>query len=247
AAWVIGPNQGGVVGGGGGRIPAKSKRAGVQAVLFDLDGVLVDTARFHHLAWKRLADELGVAFNEKISDGFRGVGRMECLEKLLGKFSKGLAAEEKRVLADRKNGYYLEQVMTLRPGDLAAGARHLAMMLRAAPPGGVRMGLVSASKNARLVLELLGITDWFDAIVDGTDAVRSKPDPQGFLLCAKKLRVEAEQCVVVEDAEAGIRAGQAAGMVCVGIGASAVGADCVVKSVGELTVERIDSIWANSE
>jgi len=118
------------------------------------------------------------------------------------------------------------------------------MRLRAC---GIRMGLVSASRNARLVVELLGIGDWFDAIVDGGDVTKGKPDPQGFLLCARRMRVEAEQCVVVEDAEAGIRAGKAAGMVCVGIGASAVGADVSVRGVGELTVEGIEKIWGNVE
>ncbi|MGN6367309.1 MAG: beta-phosphoglucomutase family hydrolase [Phycisphaerae bacterium] len=231
AAWVIGPK------GGAATVPAKSKRAGVQAVLFDLDGVLVDTARFHYLAWKRLADELGIAFNEKINDGFRGVGRMECLEKLLGAFGKSVAMAEKVILAERKNAYYLEQVMRLGPGDLFEGARHLAMELRASD---VRMGLVSASKNARLVVQLLGIEEWFDVIVDGND-VGGKAE--GFLLAARKVRVEPEQCVVVEDAEAGIRAGQAVGMMCVGVGASAVGADVVVKSVGELTVEGIEEMW----
>ena len=223
-------------------MPVKAKRVGVQAVLFDLDGVRVDTARFHYLAWKRLADELGIVFNEQINDGFRGVGRMECLEKLLGAFGKSVAMEEKVILAERKNEYYLERVMRLGPGDLFAGARHLAMELRAS---GVRLGLVSASRNARLVLELLKISDWFDAVVDGGDSPKGKM--QGFLMCARKLRVEAEQCVVVEDAEAGIRAGQGAGMMCVGIGGSAVGADVCVKAVGELSVGRIDAWWEGRE
>ncbi len=237
AAWIIGPQGGG---GGTAQVPVKSKRVGVQAVLFDLDGVLVDTARFHYLAWKRLADELGIVFNEKVNDGFRGVGRMECLEKLLGAFGKSVAMEEKVILAERKTAFYLERVMTLGPGDLFAGARGLAMELRAC---GVRMGLVSASRNARLVVGLLGIEGWFDAIVDGGEVARGKPDPEGFLRCARKLRVEAEQCVVVEDAEAGIRAGQGAGMMCVGIGGSAVGADVTVRSVGELSVARIEGWW----
>ena len=235
AAWLIGPQGTGTAG-----VPVKSKRAGVQAVLFDLDGVLVDTARFHYLAWKRLADELGIVFNEQVNDGFRGVGRMECLERLLGAFGKQVAMEEKGILADRKNEYYLERVMRLGPEDLFAGARGLAMGLRAS---GVRMGLVSASRNARLVLDLLKISDWFDAVVDGGEVTRGKPHPEGFLMCARKLRVDPEQCVVVEDAEAGIRAGQAAGMMCVGIGGSAVGADVVVGAVGEVSVERIDEWW----
>ena len=113
--WILGPE------GGTAEVPAKSKRTGVQAVLFDLDGVLVDTAQFHYLAWKRLADELGLSFSEKFNDGFRGVGRMECLEKLLGMYGKRMAMAEKVILAERKNEYYLERVMTLGPGDLFEG------------------------------------------------------------------------------------------------------------------------------
>jgi beta-phosphoglucomutase len=231
ASWVAGPQA---------DVPARSVRAGVQAVLFDLDGVLVDTAAFHFAAWKRLAEELGIRFDERMNHGFRGVGRMECLDKLLGVHAREVAGEEKRVLAERKNAYYLEQVMGLRASDLAAGARGLAMRLRAS---GIRMGLVSASRNAKLVVGLLGITDWFEAIVDGESVTKGKPDPQGFLLCAKRLRVEAEQCVVVEDAEAGIKAGHAAEMVCVGVGGNATGADVHVGGVGELTVEGIERAW----
>jgi beta-phosphoglucomutase len=233
AAWVAGPAA---------KVPARSVKAGVQAVLFDLDGVLVDTAAFHYEAWKRLAEELGLRFDERMNHGFRGVGRMECLDKLLGVHAREVAGEEKRVLADRKNGYYLERVMTLRPADLAPGARALAMRLRAS---GIRMGLVSASRNANLVVGLLGITDWFEAIVDGDAVTKGKPDPQGFLLAAKRLRVEADQCVVIEDAEAGIKAGHAAEMTCIGIGDHATGADAGAKAVGELTVEGIERTWAD--
>ncbi len=156
-------------------------------------------------------------------------------------FMRGvLRGEEKRVLGERKNAYYLERVMTLRPADLARGARTLAMHLRAS---GIRMALVSASRNARLVVELLGIADWFDAIVDGDSVKKGKPDPQGFLLAAQRLRVETEQCVVVEDAEAGICAAHAAEMVCVGIGASATGADVIVQTVGGLTVDMLETTW----
>src|SRR4029079_9564512 len=102
-------------------------------------------------------------------------------------------------LADRKNGYYLESLQSLSPANLAPGARGLAMGLRALSHGGVRLAVVSASRNARLVLQLLQITDWFDAIIDGLDVTRGKPDPQGFLLAAERLRVQTPQCVVIED------------------------------------------------
>jgi beta-phosphoglucomutase len=231
AAWVLGPAA---------HVPRHSTRPGLQAVLFDLDGVLVDTAEFHFQAWKRLADELRIHFDRHMNHGFRGVGRMECLEKLLGEHTRCFVAEEKQLLADRKNAHYLELVHTLTPADLEDGARGLAMGLRGMSDGGVRMAVVSASRNARLVIKLLGIEDWFDAIIDGGDVTRGKPDPQGFLLAAKRLRVRPEQCVVVEDADAGLEAARAGGMACVGVGGGVGACDVHVDAVGELTIEQLE-------
>jgi alpha,alpha-trehalose phosphorylase len=233
AAWVLGPAA---------RVPKRSTRTGLQAVLFDLDGVLVDTAEFHYHAWKRLADELGVPFDRQMNHGFRGVGRMECLEKLLGDHARCFVAEEQQMLADRKNAHYLEQVRTLTPEDLEDGARGLAMGLRALSDGGVRLAVVSASKNARLVLSLLRIEDWFDAIIDGGDVTRGKPDPQCFLLAAERLRVRPEACVVVEDADAGLMAARAAGMASVGVGNGVGACDLHVNGVGELTIEQLETL-----
>ena len=216
------------------------KGEGLQAVLFDLDGVLVDTAEFHYLSWKQLAEELGVHFDRHANEGFRGVGRMECLEKLLGQYRGSFVGEEKRLLAERKNGYYMAMVETLTPGHVAAGGKGLLVRLHAA---GVRTAVVSASRNARRVLEKLGLTEWFDLIVDGGMVTRGKPDPEGFLLAAEKLRARAAGCVVVEDAESGIEAARRAGMKCVGISAqrshAMTGATMVVGGVGRLTVERL--------
>jgi len=233
AAWVLGPSA---------RVPTRSSRTGLQAVLFDLDGVLVDTAEFHYRAWKRLAGELGVPFDRQMNHGFRGVGRMECLDKLLGGHARCFVAEEQRLLAERKNAYYLEQVNTLTPEDLEDGARGLAMGLRALSGGGVRLAVVSASKNARLVLSLLRIEDWFDAIIDGGDVTRGKPDPQCFLLAAERLRARPEACVVVEDADAGLKAARAAGMACVGVGNGVGDCDVHVNAIRELTIEQLETI-----
>jgi len=233
AAWVLGPAA---------RVPKVSTRSGLQAVLFDLDGVLVDTAEFHYLAWKRLADELDIPFNRQINHGFRGVGRMDCLNKLLGEHARFFAEEEKRLLGDRKNAHYLQQVMTLSPHDLAPGARGLAMGLRALSEGGARLAVVSASKNARLVLERLAISDWFDAIIDGQDVTRGKPDPQGFLLAAERLRVRPTQCVVIEDAEAGIRAAHSAEMKSVGLGPAAPFADAEARDIAGVTIELLEAL-----
>ncbi len=184
-------------------------QVGLQAVLFDLDGVLVDTAEHHYLAWQMLADQLGLPFDRQANEAFRGVSRMACLERLLGEHSRNFAIEEKKMLADRKNAMYLQSIETLSPRDLALGARALAMHLRAC---GVVMAVVSASKNARKVIEKLGITEWFDAIIDGQADCKPKPDAAPFLLAAKQLGVHPAQCVVIEDAEAGIRAGRDGGM-----------------------------------
>ncbi len=232
AAWVLGPAA---------RVPKRSTRPGLQAVLFDLDGVLVDTADFHYRAWKRLAGELRLPFDRQLNHAFRGTGRMECLDMLLGAHARGFAAEEKHILAERKNAYYLELVRTLAPDDLEPGARGLAMGLRALSDGGARLAVVSASKNARLVLGLLRIEDWFDALIDGHDVTRGKPDPQCFLLAAERLRVYPESCVVVEDADAGLKAARAAGMACVGVGNGVGACDVHVNAVGELTIEQLEA------
>jgi beta-phosphoglucomutase len=235
AAWVLGPAA---------RIPRYSTRPGLQAVLFDLDGVLVDTAEFHFLAWKRLAGELNLPFDRQANHGFRGVGRMECLDKLLGQHAHCFVVEEKLLLAERKNSYYLDFLNSLSPADLEEGARGLAMGLRALSDGGARLAVVSASKNARLVLHLLRIADWFDVIIDGSDVTRGKPDPQCFLLAAERLRVAPAQCVVVEDADAGLKAARAAGMPTVGVGNGVGECDHHVNAVGELTIDQLENIVA---
>lgn len=228
ASWLLTPPA---------KVPPRPSRAGLQAVLFDLDGVLVDTAAFHYHAWKQLADELTLPFDETLNRNFRGVPRMACLDLLLGEYARCFAGEEKAVLAERKNGYYLDLVMTLQPADAAPGARTLLTALRAA---GLRTAVVSASKNARLVLELLHLAGQFDAIIDGNDVTRGKPDPQGFLKAAALLRTPPDRCVVIEDGEAGIRAARAADMPTVGIGA-VLGADRAVTGLDKLSLPFLDA------
>jgi beta-phosphoglucomutase len=247
AEWILGPAA---------RVPKVPTRPGVQAVLFDLDGVLVDTAEHHYRAWQRLADELGLPFDREANHAFRGVGRMECLDKLLGEHGRLFAAVEKRLLGDRKNGYYLESIARLTPADVAAGALSLLASLRHPERGGgeangaaaepVRTAVVSASRNAGLVLDKLGIGGWLEVIIDGGAVTRGKPDPQGFLLAAERLRVPPSRCVVVEDAEAGIRAGQAAGMVTVAVGdaaRAAPGVRLAVAGVHALTLRQLDGFF----
>ncbi len=231
ASWLLAPAH---------RIPPKPTRPGLQAVLFDLDGVLVDTAAFHYHAWKHLADELTLPFDENLNRSFRGVPRMACLDLLLGEHARYFAIEEKTVLAERKNGYYLDQVRTLRPEDAAPGARDLLTELRAA---GVRTAVVSASKNARLVLDLLRLADAFDTVVDGGDVTRGKPDPQCFLKAAATLRTAPQRCLVIEDGEAGIRAARAADMPTVGI-APVRGAQRSVGGLTDLSLPFLDAPYA---
>ncbi len=204
------------------------------AVIFDLDGVLVDTAEMHYLGWKRLADELGVDFDRKKNDRLRGVDRMRSLGIVLEDCDR--TPDNLDELADRKNGYYKEMIQTLSSKDLLPGASEL---LKALTERGVKIGLGSSSKNAKAVVASLGITDMFDAIVDGRDFIKAKPDPEVFVICADKLGAKPKECIVVEDAQAGIDAARAAGMYAVGIcnGDRLNGAEVLFENVGEIPAD----------
>lgn len=201
------------------------------AAIFDLDGVLVDTARYHFLAWKRLAETLGIPFSEEDNERFKGVGRMECLDILLRKGKLSPGAPERERLAAEKNGYYVRYIEELDSHDLLEGTRPYLEMLASS---GIKIALASASKNAGTILSRTGITELFDTIVDGTMIAKSKPDPEVFNLAAKRLGVEHRFCVVFEDAVAGIAAAHAAGMKAVGIGSEAIlgEADIVIPGLG---------------
>lgn len=191
----------------------------IQAALFDLDGVLVDTAKYHYLAWKRLAQELGFFFSKKQNERLKGVSRMRSLEILLeeGNLSGEFSQEEMLDMASRKNAWYVEYIENLKRSELFPGARECLTYLRGR---GIRTALGSASKNSGLILERLEITDLFDAIVDGNMVSRAKPDPEVFERGAQLLQVPYESCVVFEDSQAGLEAGRAAGMYTVAIGTS---------------------------
>lgn len=197
------------------------------AALFDLDGVIVDTARYHYLAWKALALELGIDFTEKDNERLKGVSRMQSLDILLELGGRNLPEGEKQTLAARKNEAFLGMVNRMTAAEILPGARELISTLRAI---GVKVALASSSRNAERVLNNLQITPLFDAIVDGNMVERAKPDPQLFLLAAQKLGMLPEACVVFEDAGAGVQAAHAAGMFVVGVGAPEMlaGADVLV-------------------
>lgn len=213
-------------------------RPPVYAVIFDLDGVLTDTAELHFLSWKTIADELDIPFDRERNHALRGLSRPDSLEVLLGDRSGEFSTDQKAEILERKNDDYLARVERLSERDLEPGAADLLHALRAS---GFALALASGSKNARVVMGRLGIDQRFDVIVDGNDLTRSKPDPQVFELAAEQLRQEPAHCVVVEDAESGVAAARAAGMRVVGIGDAArlAAADRVVPGVAALSVEAI--------
>lgn len=206
---------------------------GARGAIFDLDGVIVDTARFHYLAWRRLADELGFVFTPEDNERLKGVSRARSLEILLE--IGGLTAGEgsKRIWMERKNAWYVDAIAKLTEADLLPGTRDYLLRLRGE---GRRVALGSASKNAPLILERLGIADLFDAIVDGNKVGQAKPDPEVFLRAAAELSLTPADCVVFEDAVAGVEAARRAGMRVVGIGDPAVlrEADVVIDGLGVL-------------
>jgi len=205
-----------------------------EAVIFDLDGVLVDTAVFHYQAWKRLADELGIPFDIEKNEALKGISRMDSLDKILdwGKVQKTDA--EKQQLAERKNESYLELLDTMKTGDVLPGTIALLSWLK---NNQKKIALGSASKNAPAILEKTGIMEYFDVVIDGNSVSRSKPDPQVFLLGAEKLGVDPANCVVFEDAQSGIEAAIAAGMEVV-----AVDKDAVLRDYDERVNSLVEAI-----
>ncbi|NEW04673.1 beta-phosphoglucomutase [Paenibacillus sp. SYP-B3998] len=181
----------------------------ILAVIFDLDGVLVHTDQYHYQAWKRMADEEGIVFDESVNDRLRGVSRMESLEVILEKSGRTYTSVEKEALAEKKNGYYRELLDRLTPADAAPGSREI---IAACKQQGTKVAIGSSSRNTPVILERLGLTHMFEAVADGNEIVNSKPDPEVFLLAAKKLAIDPECCIVVEDAEAGLVAAKRAGM-----------------------------------
>ncbi len=188
----------------------------IQGCIFDLDGVLVDTARYHFLAWRRLANELGFDFDEKQNERLKGVGRMESLDLILSWGGMDFPLEMKKELAARKNGWYVELIQGMQPEEVLPGVRPFLEELKAK---GVKTALGSASKNAPTILRKVGLEPLFDTVVDGNHTTHSKPDPEVFLLGAQKLELPPNRCIVFEDAEKGIQAALAGGFWAVGIGA----------------------------
>lgn len=201
------------------------------AVLFDLDGVLTDTAHAHFIAWKRLADTVGIAFDEAANEALKGVDRMASLDRILASGERKADPAEREALAARKNAWYLEAIADFSPADLYPGARRVLEEVRTA---GMKTALVSASRNAPLLVDRMAIADLFDTVVDPTGVPSGKPAPDIFLAAANALCVSPQECLGVEDAPAGIAAIHAAGMAALGIGlrTSLQEADAVIDQIG---------------
>lgn len=190
----------------------------MRAFIFDLDGVIVFTDKFHYRAWKKMADKIGVYFDETINNRLRGVSRKECLEIILERYDGVLSEETKTELMEMKNNFYKELLKEMGPKDVPENVKKT---LKALKERGARLAIGSSSKNAKYILNQVKLTDMFDAISDGTNITYSKPNPEVFLKAAEFMNLEPNLCVVVEDAKAGIDAAKAAGMKAVGIGVAA--------------------------
>jgi alpha,alpha-trehalose phosphorylase len=214
-----------------------SNRADLEAVIFDLDGVITDSAEYHYQAWKRLCEELEIPFDREFNHNLRGVGRMESLELILSRVpEREYSLEEKRTLAARKNDYYRELIRQITPDDLLPGIPQLLRDLRDAD---IRIALASASRNAPTIVEQLQIGDLLDVTTDPARLQKGKPDPEQFFMAAEMLGLPYRNCVGVEDAQAGVEAINAAGMFSVGIGSYLEGADWTCSETSELTLERL--------
>ena len=209
----------------------------MKGCIFDLDGVIVDTAKYHYLALKKIADEFGFVFTEKDNERLKGVSRMASLDILLSIGGVHLSEGEKLQVADKKNEIYLGYILKMTPDEVLPGVLTFLKTLR---DQGIKISLGSASKNAKTILHQVGIENLFDAVADGTNVSKAKPDPEVFLKGAELLNLSPADCVVFEDARAGIEAAHRAGMKCVGIGDSVTlrEADTVVGGFLDLSIEK---------
>lgn len=205
----------------------------IEAVIFDLDGVIVSTDKFHYKAWKALADREGIYFDETINNRLRGVSRMECLNIILERSSKIYSEEQKLHLAGIKNDRYVELLKNLTQDNIL---QNVELVLEELQKKGIKIAIGSSSKNTKLILKHIGLGNTFEAIADGNDIKRSKPFPDVFLIAAGKLGINPKNCIVVEDAEAGIQAAKSAGMTAVAIG------EAVKSSEADYRLNSIDEL-----
>jgi len=210
----------------------------ITACIFDLDGVIVDTARYHFLAWKRLTDQLGILFTEEDNERLKGVSRMASLEIILEIGNRRLDENRKQEYATLKNNWYIEYIKKMTPDEILPGCLPFIKELRNA---NFRVAIGSASKNTPMILERVGIRGLFDAVADGNTISKAKPDPEVFLKAAEMIGVKPGNCVVFEDAVAGVQAALNAGMLCIGIGSPKIltEAHFVVSGLSEMNLAKL--------
>lgn len=215
----------------------------LKAVLFDLDGVITDSAKYHYMAWKKLADELEIPFDERYNEQLKGVSRMESLELVLrnGNQQDAYTQQEKRDLAEKKNLYYKELIRRITPADILPGIKELLISLK---DKNIKTCVCSVSKNAYTIIDNLELRGYFDHIIDAARIKNAKPDSDIFAAGAYVLGVSPDECVGIEDAKAGIRAIQKAGILAVGVGTpeQMAGADLILNGTEELTREKLEKL-----
>lgn len=205
----------------------------MKGIIFDLDGVIVSTDEQHYLGWQALADKLGIPFNREVNNRFRGVSRMACMDILEQIGGKCYTDQEKIVYATWKNDYYRRLLGQMSPADLSPEVKSTLDALRAR---GMKLAIGSSSKNAKFILERIGLADHFDAVSDGTNISKSKPDPEVFLKAAQFLGLMPEECLVVEDATSGVEAAHAGGMKAATVG------DAASKNCGDYILSRFSDL-----
>ena len=210
----------------------------IRGLIFDLDGVIVDTAKYHFIAWKELAETLHIQFTQKDNERLKGVSRVRSLEIILEIGGVTLSQAQKQEYCAWKNDRYLQFIHKLKADEILPGAKQFLLDARAA---GYKIALGSASKNTALILKKLKIADLFDAVIDGTKVTKAKPDPEVFLKGAEAIGVPPAECVVFEDAEAGVDAAHNAGMLAVGIGSPKrlPKADCHIPGFQGVTLQQL--------
>ncbi|WDU83642.1 beta-phosphoglucomutase [Caloramator sp. Dgby_cultured_2] len=213
----------------------------IKGCIFDLDGVVVDTAKYHYLAWKRLANELGFEFTEKDNERLKGVSRMKSLEILLEIGNLSFDEETKLKLAEKKNNWYVEYISKMDESEILPGVKEFLSQLK---ENGYKIALGSVSKNAMIILENTNLKQYFDAIIDGNKVTKAKPDPEVFLKGAEELNLKPEECIVFEDAIAGIEAARRANMKVVGVGSKEIlkDADMVIEGFKNVSVDIIKAL-----
>lgn len=216
----------------------------VQAVIFDLDGVITDTALYHFKAWQKLADKLNIFFDEKVNERLKGIDRINSLRIIFESSGHQYNQDELTLLSDEKNKYYKELIGAMTPKDILPGALQLLSTLKQMK---IKIGLASASQNAITVLEKLKIKKYFDYIADASEIKKGKPDPEIFLTVAQNLNANIENCIGVEDARAGIQSIKSAGIYAIGIGSAGIlsEADEVIRGLEEFNINKYIAAFSN--